>query len=92
MASLYKKSIVKALTLPSEDGIENPLQRLLLLVLFMCFWSMFMSQGGFKNPLLDGGWLEFWQIILLAAGDVERNPGPTFMTGNIILSTLQPSL
>ena len=59
------------------------LQRLLLL--FMCLLSICLSEdsqrGGFRNLLLDGWWLEFWEIILLAAGDVERNPGPTFMTG-----------
>ena len=64
---------------------ESLLQRLLLL--FVCLLSIYLSeadpQGGFKNLLLDGWWLEFWEIILLAAGDVERNPGPTFMTGTI---------
>ena len=34
-------------------------------------------RGGFRNLLLDSWWLEFWEIILLAAGDVERHPGPT---------------
>ena len=34
-------------------------------------------RGGFRNLLLDGWWLEFWEIILLAAGDVERHPGLT---------------
>jgi flagellar motility protein MotE (MotC chaperone) len=38
-------------------------------------------QDGFRNFLLDGWWLEFWEIILLAAGDVERNPGPRQITG-----------
>ena len=33
-------------------------------------------QGGIRNLILDGWWLEFWEIILLAAGDVESNPGP----------------
>ena len=28
-------------------------------------------RGGFRNLLLDGWWLEFWEIILLAAGDVD---------------------
>ena len=42
-------------------------------------------RGGFRNLLLDGWWLEFWEIILLAAGDVERNPGPRQMTGVWIL-------
>lgn len=37
------------------------------------------GRGGFRN-LLDGWWLEFWEIILLAAGDVERNPGPKQIT------------
>ena len=39
------------------------------------------NRGGFRNLLLDGWWLEFWEIILLADGDVERNPGPRRMTG-----------
>ena len=39
-------------------------------------------QGGFRNLLLDWWWLEFWEIIQLAAGDVEGNPGPRRMTGN----------
>jgi FtsZ-binding cell division protein ZapB len=37
-------------------------------------------QGGLRNLILDGWWLEFWEIILLAAGDVERNPGPRQIT------------
>ena len=62
---------------------ESLLQQLLLL--FVCLLSIYFSeadpQGGFRNLLLDGWWLEFWEIILLAAGDVERNPGPRQMTG-----------
>ena len=38
-------------------------------------------RGGFRNLLLDGWWLEFWEIILFVAGDVERNPGPRRVTG-----------
>ena len=45
--------------------------------------SVYHSKGEFKNLLLDGRCLEFWEIILLAAGDVERNPGPRRMTGTI---------
>jgi hypothetical protein len=37
-------------------------------------------QGGFRNFVLDSWWLEFWEIVLLAAGDVERNPGPRQIT------------
>ena len=36
--------------------------------------------GGFRNLILDGWWLEFWEIVLLAAGDVESNPGPRQIT------------
>jgi hypothetical protein len=36
--------------------------------------------GGLRNLVLDGWWLEFWEIVLLAAGDVERNPGPRQIT------------
>jgi hypothetical protein len=25
---------------------------------------------------------DFWEIVLISAGDVEQNPGPTFMSGN----------
>ena len=39
-----------------------------------------VHEGGFRNLLLDGWWLEFWEIVLLAAGDVERNPGPRQVT------------
>ena len=49
---------------------------------FLCLLrTLSIDSGGSRNVLLDGWWLEFWEIILLAAGDVERNPGPTFMTG-----------
>jgi hypothetical protein len=52
-----------------------------LLHTLISFWlSVYLfqesHQRGFRNLLLDGWWLEFWEIILLAAGDVERNPGP----------------
>ena len=48
----------------------------------LLFWLDILSSvsSGFRNLLLDGRWLEFWEIILLAAGDVERNPGPTGMS------------
>ena len=62
---------------------KSLLQR--LVQLFVCLLSICLSEdsqrGGFRNLLLDGWWLEFWEIILLAAGDVERNPGPRRMTG-----------
>ena len=35
-----------------------------------------MGDGCQGNLLLDGWWLEFWGLLLLAAGDIERNPGP----------------
>ena len=38
------------------------------------------QDGGFGNLFLDGWWLEFWEIVLLVAGDVERNPGPRQIT------------
>ena len=37
--------------------------------------------SGLSHLLLDAWWLEFWELILLASGDVERNPGPRRMTG-----------
>ena len=62
---------------------KSLLQR--LVQLFVCLLSICLSEdsqrGGFRNLLLDGWWLEFWEIILLAAGDVERNPGPRRITG-----------
>ena len=83
--------------LDSQERMEVEIFRLLvqlkeyrsllqrLVQLFVCLLSICLSEdsqrGGFRNLLLDGWWLEFWEIILLAAGDVERNPGPTFMTG-----------
>ena len=55
-----------------------------LLRLFVWWISLYTTEdarrGGFRNLLLDGWWLEFWEIILLAAGDVERNPGPRQIT------------
>ena len=55
-----------------------------LLRLLLWWLSAYLSEdarrGGFRNLLLDGWWLEFWEIILLAAGDVERNPGPSPLT------------
>ena len=50
-----------------------------LLVLYAVHAEDAHEGGGFKN-LLDGWWLEFWEIVLLAAGDVERNPGPRQIT------------
>ena len=55
---------------------------------FLCWLrTLSIDSGGSRNLLLDGWWLEFWEIILLAAGDVERNPGPTFMTGTLFASS-----
>ena len=51
-----------------------------LLVLYAVYAEDASHQGGFRNLVLDGWWLEFWEIILLAAGDVERNPGPRQIT------------
>ena len=48
-------------------------------------------RGGFKNLLLDGWWLEFWEIILLADGDVERNPGPRRIAGIIMYVCMRMS-
>ena len=64
----------------SQEALECLLQTLV-----SSFWlSVYLSEeshrGGFRNLLLDGWWLEFWEIILLAAGDVERNPGPRQIT------------
>ena len=51
-----------------------------LLVLYAVHAEDAHEGGGFRNLILDGWWLEFWEIILLAAGDVERNPGPRQIT------------
>ena len=70
-----------------QEDKEISLEELeyLLQTLLSSFWlSVYLSeeshQGGFRNLLLDGWWLEFWEIILLAAGDVEKNPGPRQIT------------
>ena len=39
------------------------------------------APGGLRNLLLDGWWLEFWDVVLLTDGDVERNPGPRRLIG-----------
>ena len=54
-----------------------------LLACLLVLYAVYVEdahQGGFRNSLLDGWWLEFWEIVLLAAGDVERNPGPRQIT------------
>ena len=61
----------------SFPGILEPHE----LVMVFVYLSEGGWQGGFRNLLLDGWWLEFWEIILFVAGDVERNPGPRQMTG-----------
>ena len=93
---LEYKQLLKALDLLEPDErieikIFNMLLKLreyksLLLRLFLCLLSIiYLSEAdpqlGFRNRLLDGWWLEFWETILLAAGDVERNPGPRRMIG-----------
>ena len=55
-------------------------------LLFLCFLSICVfksdpSDDIKNNVLLDEWWWKKWEIILLAAGDVERNPGPRRMTG-----------
>ena len=62
----------------SFPGILEPHE---LVVLFVYLSEDGDRRGGFRNLLLDGWWLEFWEIILFVAGDVERNPGPRRMTG-----------
>ena len=67
--------------------LQGPLEAYKRLLQLLLEWlSVYLSEGGdrrggFRNLLLDGWWLEFWEIILLAAGDVERNPGPRRMSG-----------
>ena len=82
LADVYSM-VSGAYVLLMQMEYESLLQHLLLL--FVCLLSIYLSvtdpQGGLRNLLLDGWWLEFWEIVLLAAGDVERNPGPRRMTG-----------
>ena len=59
-----------------EEALKCLLQTLLAAFWLSIYLSEEFHRGGFRNLLLDGWWLEFWEIILLAAGDVERNPGP----------------
>ena len=52
----------------------------LLQRLLMEWLCAYLSEDGCRgtsnNLLLDGWWLEFWELVLLDAGDIERNPGP----------------
>ena len=64
----------------SQETSECLLQTLVSLFWLSVYLSEEFHRGGFRNLLLDGWWLEFWEIILLAAGDVERNPGPRQIT------------
>ena len=63
-----------------EAAVFQLLQLLVRLLWVASFLIEDAHQGGFRNLLLDGWWLEFWEIILLAAGDVEKNPGPRQVT------------
>ena len=68
-----------------DKEVSQEASEFLLQILFFSFWlCVYLSEeshrGGFRNLLFDGWWLEFWEIILLAAGDVERNPGPRQIT------------
>ena len=64
---------------------STPVDRLHELLVWLSWITSHLIEdahrGGFRNLLLDGWWLEFWEIILLVAGDVERNPGPRQITG-----------
>ena len=64
--------------LVSQEAVDNLLQ--LFVRLLRLYTAENDHRGGFRNLLLDGWWLEFWEIILLAAGDVERHPGPGQIT------------
>ena len=74
LRSLYRW-IHKEDQMVSQEAIDCLLQ--LLLLWLSAYLSEDARRGGFRNLLLDGWWLE---IILLAAGDVERNPGPRQIT------------
>ena len=77
------------------ENISNFLRSLYLdhLVQLLVLWvEGYLSEDGCQGTsndlLLDAWWLEFWELILLAAGDIERNPGP--ITGKLI--SLNPGL
>ena len=80
LGSLYQNIHEKA----TQEAVERLLQLLV--------WSLWITNylfesaccGGFGNLLLDAWWLEFWEIVLLVAGDVERNPGPRQITGKLM--------
>ena len=66
-----------------QSDILSFLKRLYLQHLYqqrVCRLRVHLSENGSQSTssdlLLDAWWLEFWELILLAAGDIERNPGP----------------
>ena len=82
MISLYQWILKEDEDISQESA---PVDRLHELLVWLSWIASHLIEdahrGGFRNLLLDGWWLEFWEIILLAAGDVERNPGPRQITG-----------
>ena len=75
---------------PSLPEVQYPLFALstavwLWIYLFNCSHVVGSSK---KRLLARDGWSEIWKIVLLVSGDVERNPGPNYMTGIIILFIL----
>lgn len=72
-----------------EKAIQEAVDQLLQLLA----WFLWIEGregaccGGCGNLLLDVWWLEFWEIILLTAGDMERNPGPRRITGKSTRNT-----
>lgn len=79
LESLYHWIVLQREDLIFWQRAQEAIDRLLRL--FECLYAREDAhQGGFRNLLLDGWWLEFWEIVLLAAGNIERNPGPRIIT------------
>ena len=82
-------SAIEFLQWKDEEAREAHRLLQLLVWLFQVYLSEESHRGGLRNLLLDGWWLEFWEIILLAGGDVERNPGPRQITGESAMRRIQ---
>ena len=74
--------------IPAIPAICSDELRLFFAIFTVLWLSLYLFGGGVgssskRSLLAHDGWSEIWEIALLKSGDVERNPGPTYMTGTI---------
>ena len=69
--------------IPAIPAICSDELRLILLWLSLYLFGGGVGSSSKRSRLAHDGWSEIWEIVLLKSGDVERNPGPTYMTGTV---------